>query len=215
MFHAANKRAFSLIELMVTVTIIGVISAIGVAAYREYVVRSKLAEAYQNIGALRIKESTYYQEFNEFYSLELNPATIGNSMVIASIATWVGFDNPIPQGTNVYFAYRGWAGKTDNSGADIATSSATGNAFKASSVDGLIGGTTAHGTDCNTSAATIDSLGVTLGNDHAWIAIAAIGDLDNINANGKCTAFVQVVEASPGTANKPQASGLLSFNVGN
>ena len=136
-------------------------------------------------------------------------------MVIESVPSWEGFDNPIPQGTNVFFAYRGWAGKTDNSGSDILISPATGNGFASSTNDALIGGTTAHGTACNRNSATIASLGVTLGNDHAWIAIAAIGDLDNINDNGNCTAIVQVVEASPGTANKPQASGLLSFNLGN
>ena len=53
---------FTLIELMVVVAIIGILAAVGIPQYRDYVVRSKLAEAYTNLSTLRTQAEQYFQD---------------------------------------------------------------------------------------------------------------------------------------------------------
>ena len=48
-------RGFTLIELMITVAVIAVLSAIALPSYTDYVTRSKLAEAYAHLADLRVK----------------------------------------------------------------------------------------------------------------------------------------------------------------
>lgn len=58
------KRAsgFTLIELLVVVAIIGIIAAIAVPQYGDYVTRSKLAEATATLSEHRVKMEQYFQD---------------------------------------------------------------------------------------------------------------------------------------------------------
>lgn len=57
-----RQSGFTLIELMVVVTIIAIIAAFAVPGYQDYVLRGKLQEAYTNLSALRVNMEQYYQD---------------------------------------------------------------------------------------------------------------------------------------------------------
>jgi type IV pilus assembly protein PilE len=60
-------KGFTLIELMVTVTVIAILAAIALPSYNDYVTRSKFAEATGNLADLRVKMEQYYAD-NRRYS---------------------------------------------------------------------------------------------------------------------------------------------------
>ena len=68
-----KTSGFTLIELMVVVAIIGILAAIGVPQYRDYVLRAKLAEAYTNLGTLRTQAEQFFQD-NRRYTNTICPA---------------------------------------------------------------------------------------------------------------------------------------------
>jgi type IV pilus assembly protein PilE len=98
-------NGFSLIELLVVVAIMGILAAIALPAYRDYVIRGKLAEAYSLLGAQRVKMEQYYQDVRDYTN--------------ACSGTTVAFPLPVGQ----YFTLT-----CGNLGANSYTITATGNA---------------------------------------------------------------------------------------
>jgi type IV pilus assembly protein PilA len=61
-----NQSGFSLIELLITVVIIGVLAAMGVPQYRRMVSKSRQAEAKVMLGAIFTAESAFQAEYGSF-----------------------------------------------------------------------------------------------------------------------------------------------------
>ena len=61
-------RGFTLIELLVVVAIIGIIAAFALPAYRDYVQRGKLTEAFSGLSDLRVRMEQYYQDNRRYNS---------------------------------------------------------------------------------------------------------------------------------------------------
>ena len=72
-----RKKAlgFTLIELMIVITLIGILSAVAIPAFRQYQMKSKRAEAYTNLVALSKAQKSYYAEWSTYISVLGQPIT--------------------------------------------------------------------------------------------------------------------------------------------
>jgi len=57
-----NQQGFTLIELMIVVAIIGILSAVAIPAYQDYIARAQLSEALTLGGSLKGAISEYYSQ---------------------------------------------------------------------------------------------------------------------------------------------------------
>jgi type IV pilus assembly protein PilE len=57
-----GNRGFTLIELMIVVTVIAILAAIAVPAYNDYVTRSKITEATSGLSELRLRAEKFFAD---------------------------------------------------------------------------------------------------------------------------------------------------------
>jgi prepilin-type N-terminal cleavage/methylation domain-containing protein len=104
-----TKAGFTIIELMITVGLIGIISTLAIPGLLRIQLRTKVAEGRTNIAAIRKAEESYYAEYNLYVSAQpATPAAVGQLKVPWGLSTsdahgfnTIGF---APEG-ELYFQY--------------------------------------------------------------------------------------------------------------
>lgn len=93
-----SGRGFTLVELAVVVVIVGVLSVIAVVGYRKMTNHSKLTEATNMIGAIRIAQEDYKAEVGIYYagSATLCPTTAGSGKSKTMWVSTCGAFGPLP-----------------------------------------------------------------------------------------------------------------------
>jgi type IV pilus assembly protein PilE len=69
-----KSSGFTLIELMVVVAIIGILAAIAMPNYNDYITRSKVTEAVASLSDARVRMEQYFQD-NRYYNTDGTAAT--------------------------------------------------------------------------------------------------------------------------------------------
>lgn len=64
----ARSRGFTLIELMITVAVVGILAAVALPSYTGYLQRSRIAEATGDLTATRVRLEQFYQDNRHYGS---------------------------------------------------------------------------------------------------------------------------------------------------
>jgi len=89
--HKRIARGFTLIELMITVAIISILTAIALPAYTNYVIRGKIPDATGQLASMQVKMEQFFQD-NHTYAGAPNPNNLAVPCTTADTTTSQYFD---------------------------------------------------------------------------------------------------------------------------
>ncbi|HEU5435353.1 MAG TPA: type IV pilin protein [Telluria sp.] len=69
-----QQQGITLIELMITLAIIGIVSSIALPSYRDYVTRGRLAEAFSTLGSLQPNAEQFWSNKRTFEDMNVAPS---------------------------------------------------------------------------------------------------------------------------------------------
>lgn len=67
----ARQRGITLIEIMVALAIVGILSAVALPSYRDYVTRGRLTEAFTTLAGLQPNAEQYWNNNRTFVGMDL------------------------------------------------------------------------------------------------------------------------------------------------
>lgn len=94
--HSAKVGGFSMIELMITVAIIGILAMVAMPSYIEYITRGKLIDAHQRLGDLRVQMEKFFQDNRSYVNAGLACGITGNALTDANADPGRLFDYTCP-----------------------------------------------------------------------------------------------------------------------
>lgn len=101
-----TRAGFTLIELMITIAIIGALASIAIPSFVKYQNTSKRAEAYSNLAALAKAQKAYHAEFSDYIGVPSEPLGLTGAVPTSTKRDSSGWD-----GTG--FASVGWRPEGD------------------------------------------------------------------------------------------------------
>lgn len=105
-------RAFTLLEILIVVIIVGIMATVAVPQFTKMIERAREAEAMGNLSAMRTAQKVYYLENNGVYAI-----TLGDLLVeLEASASW------------------DFSVNTDGSGQSIATRTGGGTAYNGKTI---------------------------------------------------------------------------------
>lgn len=97
--HAKTIQGFTLIEVMITVVILAVLSAIAIPAYRGYISIARETEGHNNLATIKLAQEEYFLENNRYF-----PDTNGTA-VSTTAGTLSAYWTPGEAGADRNFDY--------------------------------------------------------------------------------------------------------------
>ena len=88
------QQGFTLIELMIVIAIVAILVALAVPAYKDYTVRTKVAECINGAAVPKLAVSEYYESMDGSWPPDVNAASLGTNAGVSQFCDgFTGYSN--------------------------------------------------------------------------------------------------------------------------